>query len=347
MPVVSTGLDTVSYLMILMLAIGVLVWLVAGSVLVLVGRQVINRTHALAAVAKCHGTRPVTAAGTTAARWAIPTFGSAAVALLALASSLAVVQQAPLLRFGAQDQLTSVVSAAYRQIERMLPRQPVALSVADPDGHYRRRLTLGLAWMLSAGGYLPEISISYARELGDVYVFRGQPMPHVAIRVQTNGLSVAVTKGSVALADRSERETGGVMSSGSSSVFAAFRFSREVIAVAVRWYLRYGLSYRDVEELMAERGVTVDHVTIDRWVQRFTPEFIEAARPCRPGRISAGLRAGRGRPGHREPGARRSVRSRAHQQTEPPRRQRGVDRFRGRAIQRHDPAAAGPGPAVL
>jgi IS6 family transposase len=54
-----------------------------------------------------------------------------------------------------------------------------------------------------------------------------------------------------------------------------------VIAVAVGWYLRYGLSYRDVEELLAERGITVDHVTIYRWVQRFTPEFIEAARPCR------------------------------------------------------------------
>lgn len=37
----------------------------------------------------------------------------------------------------------------------------------------------------------------------------------------------------------------------------------------------------DVEELLAERGVTVDHVTVYRWVQRFTPEFIEAARPCR------------------------------------------------------------------
>jgi transposase, IS6 family len=77
------------------------------------------------------------------------------------------------------------------------------------------------------------------------------------------------------------RETGGVMSSGSSSVFAGFRFPREVISVAVRWYLRYGLSYRDVEELLAERGVTVDHVTVYRWVQRFTPEFIEAARFCR------------------------------------------------------------------
>ena len=51
--------------------------------------------------------------------------------------------------------------------------------------------------------------------------------------------------------------------------------------LAVRWYLRFGLSYRDVEELLAERGVEVDHVTVYRWVQRFTPLLAEAARPCR------------------------------------------------------------------
>jgi transposase-like protein len=44
-----------------------------------------------------------------------------------------------------------------------------------------------------------------------------------------------------------------------------------MIVLAVRWYLRFALSYRDVEELLAERGVEVDHVTIYRWVQRFTP----------------------------------------------------------------------------
>ena len=66
-----------------------------------------------------------------------------------------------------------------------------------------------------------------------------------------------------------------------SPSFAGFRFAPDVILLAVRWYLRYGLSYRDVEELLAERGVDVDHVTIYRWVQRFTPLVIEAARPCR------------------------------------------------------------------
>jgi transposase-like protein len=65
------------------------------------------------------------------------------------------------------------------------------------------------------------------------------------------------------------------------SAFAGFRFPPEVIVVAVRWYLRYGLSYRDVEELLAERGVEVDHVTVFRWVQRFTPLLSDAARFCR------------------------------------------------------------------
>jgi transposase-like protein len=63
-----------------------------------------------------------------------------------------------------------------------------------------------------------------------------------------------------------------------SSAFAGYRFPPEVIALAVRWYLRFGLSYRDVEELLAERGIEVDHVTVYRWVQRFALEFAEAAR---------------------------------------------------------------------
>ena len=66
-----------------------------------------------------------------------------------------------------------------------------------------------------------------------------------------------------------------------SSAFAGYRFPPDVILLAVRWYLRYGLSYRDVEELLAERGIEVGHVTLFRWVQRFTPLLVDAARPCR------------------------------------------------------------------
>jgi transposase-like protein len=53
--------------------------------------------------------------------------------------------------------------------------------------------------------------------------------------------------------------------------------------LAVRWYLRYGLSYRDVEELLAERGIAADHVTICGWVQRFTPG-VDRCRPAEPTR---------------------------------------------------------------
>jgi transposase, IS6 family len=56
-----------------------------------------------------------------------------------------------------------------------------------------------------------------------------------------------------------------------SSACAGFGFPPEIIVLALRWYLRYGLSFCDVEELLGERGVEVDHVTIYRWVQRFTP----------------------------------------------------------------------------
>src|SRR3954467_15523734 len=66
-----------------------------------------------------------------------------------------------------------------------------------------------------------------------------------------------------------------------TSAFAGFRFPAESIVLALRWYLRFGLSYRDVEELLAERGIEVDHVTVYRWVQRFAPLLADAARPCR------------------------------------------------------------------
>jgi transposase-like protein len=54
-----------------------------------------------------------------------------------------------------------------------------------------------------------------------------------------------------------------------------------MIAIAVRWYVRYRLSYAEVSEWLAERGILVDQSTIYRWVQRFLPLFGEAARRFR------------------------------------------------------------------
>ena len=61
-------------------------------------------------------------------------------------------------------------------------------------------------------------------------------------------------------------------------LFKFRQFPADFILWAVRWYLRYTLTYRDLEEMMAERGTAVDHSTIYRWVQRYGPEFDERSR---------------------------------------------------------------------
>ena len=62
------------------------------------------------------------------------------------------------------------------------------------------------------------------------------------------------------------------------------RFPAAVILWAVRWYLQFPLSYRDLERRLADRGVAVDHVSLFRWVQRFAPELERRVRrhlrPC-------------------------------------------------------------------
>src|SRR2546423_4333537 len=63
------------------------------------------------------------------------------------------------------------------------------------------------------------------------------------------------------------------------SPFKWRHFEAEIILLCVRWYLRYALSYRNLEEMMLERGLQVDHTTIYRWVQQYAPEL---ERRCRP-----------------------------------------------------------------
>ncbi len=62
-------------------------------------------------------------------------------------------------------------------------------------------------------------------------------------------------------------------------LFAWRHFEAEILVLCVRWYLRYALSSRDLEEIMAQRGLSVDHTTIYRWVQRYAPEREKRCRP--------------------------------------------------------------------
>jgi putative transposase len=55
--------------------------------------------------------------------------------------------------------------------------------------------------------------------------------------------------------------------------FKGSQFAREIILWGVRWYVAYPISYRQLEEMMDERGVTVDHSTLNRWIIKYAPEF--------------------------------------------------------------------------
>ncbi len=55
--------------------------------------------------------------------------------------------------------------------------------------------------------------------------------------------------------------------------FHGRHFQGEIILWAVRWYCKYGISYRELQEMLAERGINVDHSTLYRWVQRYAPEM--------------------------------------------------------------------------
>ncbi len=69
------------------------------------------------------------------------------------------------------------------------------------------------------------------------------------------------------------------MSEQSQNPFKWCHFQSDIILLCVRWYLRYSLSYRDLEEIMQERGLSVDHTTIYRWVQHYAPELDKRCRP--------------------------------------------------------------------
>ncbi|MGH3067377.1 MAG: hypothetical protein ACRDND_05740 [Streptosporangiaceae bacterium] len=181
-PVHNTSLGTLGYLIVMLFPIGVLSWLVVGSWAVLTGRLVLRHL----ATTRLAG-RAVPGAG--------PLAGLAAAALLVVAAILAVPLQGHTVREVTGDPAIVSTRAASRQIVRKLPGQPIALSIHDFNATALGRLTLGLTWALTPDGFRAEIMHTrLARELGDRYVFRGQAIPVVKVRVRHHGTSVAVTK---------------------------------------------------------------------------------------------------------------------------------------------------------
>jgi hypothetical protein len=178
-PMHNTSLSTLGYLTVLLFPIGVLSWLVVGSWAVLTARLILSRP----------------ATEHPAGRGAAPLAGLAATALVAVGAILALALQGPLVRRVTSDPAMAASQAASRQIARALPGQPIALSIHDFNPSELGRLTLGVTWALTPDGFRAEIMRTrLARELGDRYVFRGEEIPLVKVRVRQHGTSVAVTR---------------------------------------------------------------------------------------------------------------------------------------------------------
>jgi transposase-like protein len=87
--------------------------------------------------------------------------------------------------------------------------------------------------------------------------------------------------------DRRCRDSGRRFTALTATPFSGYRFPPAVIALAVRWYVRYRLSYADVAELLAERGVRVNPSSVYAWVWECATRYEDAARPFRHGVGSA------------------------------------------------------------
>jgi IS6 family transposase len=70
-----------------------------------------------------------------------------------------------------------------------------------------------------------------------------------------------------------------MVTAGKKSPFKGRQFTAEIILWAVRWYLQFPISYRDLERMLADRGVKVDHTTLFRWIQVYAPELDKRVRP--------------------------------------------------------------------
>jgi len=190
----NTAFNSLNYVLAPMYPDGVLTWLAMGSVLVLAGRRVISRARARAAVPAGGGGGPAAEPAIPAAHWAVPTTGFAVVLVIVLISMAGI-------KFGqgssssdADSPYIHAVNAASQKIEQKLPGQPIRLTVVAPDAHYRRRVTFGLAYVLTTAGYRPQVSWNYAWQLGPGYGPHSTKIPRVMVYQRGNGVAVYVRK---------------------------------------------------------------------------------------------------------------------------------------------------------
>jgi hypothetical protein len=198
------------YLKIVLLQAGLLDWLVAAAVVLLVGRWLLGRPRPAARRARRRiaapaggPVKPAPAAGRLAgrARAAALQAGSGAAArtaarwagaglMLALSASAAVATS--LAGAWGPIRVQAEVRAAAAAIERALPRQPVRLTVVKANGKLTLSQSVGIAWALRASGYRPELIPRFAFELGPMYEPGSQPTASATVTVGKTRISVHV-----------------------------------------------------------------------------------------------------------------------------------------------------------
>ena len=178
-----------SYLMAPMFPMGVLAWLAVGCVLVL------STSRTMRWLRTRNTTRQLASGRAEAARivtppWALRIAGPAAVALMVGLTAMAAVHIGGPLRD--QSAARIAVSSASTKIEREIPAQRILLAVKAPNNNYRRQVTLGLAYALRSAGYTPEISSSWAFQLGPAYYDDGRPVVQATVSVHSHGAKIRV-----------------------------------------------------------------------------------------------------------------------------------------------------------
>jgi hypothetical protein len=195
----ASTVTSLTYLMIPLFPAGVLTWLMVATTLVLTGKQLLTRARQRAAAPGRASSR---APGTAMRPLSAPTTALAAVLVLAIAAWTAAQTDhwpGPARHVPVQASAAlKAVGFASGQIERAVPRQPIALAVKSPVSSYRRQLTFGIAYALRTAGYQPEITPGLGVQLGPRYVYRGKPMPLVTVFARS-GFSADVAKRPVTL----------------------------------------------------------------------------------------------------------------------------------------------------
>ena len=129
-----------------------------------------------------------------------------------------------------------------------------------------------------AGAVLPAVLQRLQAQVGDVGRILVAVNPEDAARVLEGGLCCNFRAATSGWTTFGKHRTGSPIMP-SDNPFKWRQFEPALILQCVRWYLRYALSYRDLEDMMRERGLCVDHTTIYRWVQRYAPEIDKRCRP--------------------------------------------------------------------